>query len=205
MTQTERKNRRSTNTWLSLLAVLVSFGAFGVSVYEAGIMREQQKIMYQEQQLMLEQQKASVWPYLESDVNYIYRPEKSAVTFKLKNKGVGPARLDQFQLRLNDSLVDGYGQILALITDLLPKDIDGNVNFGYQPPKGILSPTEEVTWLSIELPRFSDDRGILGNFLFNFDLCYCSIYNDCWTVSSTPDTPDKGCMIQEKEQALEAD
>mgnify|MGYP001803509737 CR=1 FL=1 len=70
MTKTEQSNRGNTNTWLSILAVLVSFGAFGVSIYEAGIMREQQKIMYQEQQLMLEQQKASVWPYLESETKF---------------------------------------------------------------------------------------------------------------------------------------
>ncbi|MEN0047675.1 MAG: hypothetical protein AAF806_11505 [Bacteroidota bacterium] len=198
MTESKRKDRKNMNTWLSILAVLVSFGAFGVSIYEAGIMREQQEIMYQEQQLMLEQQKASVWPYLESDISYAYQPDGSSIIYKLKNKGVGPAKIKESNLSLKDSIVADYNQILEVITGLLPEDLGGKVNFSFRPPSGVLSPEEETVWLNITLPRFEGDMGILGNFLFQFEICYCSIYDDCWTLLSKSEEPVEGCQAFEK-------
>ncbi|MEM8524399.1 MAG: hypothetical protein AAGG68_07135 [Bacteroidota bacterium] len=187
------------NTWLSLLAVLVSFGAFGVSIYEASIMREQQKIMYQEQQLMLEQQRASVWPYLESNIDYMVNEEESKITYSFKNKGVGPAKINQLQLSLKDSIVADYSQILEIITSVLPANVGGNMNFVYRPPNGILSPEEELTWFSVQIPRFKGDQGVLWNFLLEFELCYCSIYKDCWTLKSKDDEPEEGCKLAKEE------
>jgi len=193
MSETKYKSRNNTNTWLSILAVVVSFGAFGVSIYEAGIMRDQQEIMYQEQQLMLEQQKASVWPYLESDISYMYKPEKSALIYKLKNKGVGPAKINHYDLSTKGTALTDYNQIFEVINAMLPANFDGNINLIFRPSKGILSPEEEITWLSIELPRFEGDTDMIRNLGLAFEFCYCSIYNDCWTLSSANEEPEEGC------------
>ena len=50
---------------MSIIAVLISLGALGVSLFEANIMRDQQQIMQ-------EQKRASVWPYLDAASQFSY-------------------------------------------------------------------------------------------------------------------------------------
>ena len=97
---------------LSILAVIVSLSALGVSVYEAGILREQSA-------LMQEQQKAAVWPYMDTNANHLYSKE-TMIEFSFTNKGVGPAKIKSFDLLINGQTFSDSDEISAYFSKLIP-------------------------------------------------------------------------------------
>ena len=101
---------------MSLLAVLISLGAFWVSIYEANIMRDQQEIMQ-------EQTKAYVWPYIQanSKFSYDFKDDNWNVdlSYSILNKGVGPARIKETELKIGGQVVETYSETVELIEAIL--------------------------------------------------------------------------------------
>ena len=171
--------------FIALFALLISLGAFAVSIYEARILRTQQS-------LMQEQQKAAVWPFLEKVINYSYEAEGNEIVFAIKNKGVGPARMKNVELKIEGQTINSYHTFLETIKDLLPPDTYFNISFAEL--DGVLSADETHQFFKIEGPRFENDRQILQDLGFQFNICYCSIYEDCWTLMERDKQPQKGCL-----------
>ncbi len=172
--------------FMSLLAVLISIGAFAVSIYEARILKEQQA-------LMQDQQKAAVWPYVEPFIRYNF-DSSTGVTFSINNKGVGPARIEQTRLSINGEKISEYQQVIQIIQNHLPANTGFNIS--YSSPGGVLSADEEKTFLSIIGPRFPDAQKVLSELKVSFEICYCSIYGDCWTISEKEEEPIEGCELK---------
>lgn len=173
--------------FISLLAVIISVGAFAVSLYEAHILKEQQE-------LMQIQQKAAVWPYLEHEIIYSYDTTEAAVRFAIGNKGVGPARIDTAVLYLQEQPIRDYTDISDIIRQFFPPGADFSV--GYASPTGVLSADESYQILQISSPRFTDDTEYYRKIQLGFQLCYCSIYNDCWTLTQDSGEPEEGCRME---------
>lgn len=184
--RTQRKAPRfDRSDFISLLAVLISLGALGVSLYEARILREQQ-------QLMQEQQAASVWPYLEHEIVYTYDTEKAGVQFAIANKGVGPARIDTAVIRLQGQTIEDYSALSNILRDFFPPDTPFTLS--YASPSGVLSADETYRILQVSSPRFPGDAEYYRKIQLDFQLCYCSIYSDCWTLTNETGEPAKGCF-----------
>jgi len=171
--------------FISLMALIISLGAFGVSLYEANILKSQQAIMQ-------EQQRASVWPYLECDANFVYDNETVMMTMTLVNKGVGPARIERMNWSLEDQKIDSYAKFVKKSKSLLPVDLNFELEYGT--PEGILSPGDQQKVFSIQGPRFKDDQSVFREFDLQYQLCYCSIYGDCWTIKEEDKKPMEGCV-----------
>ena len=58
---------------IALIAVVMSLAAVFVSIYEARLLKDQQKLMH-------EQQKAAVWPYVKKSINYSYQPDEMIIS-----------------------------------------------------------------------------------------------------------------------------
>lgn len=159
--------------YLALAALLLSMMALFVSIYEARILKEQQMIM-------LTQEKTSVWPFLDGQFSYEYS-DKVRIRYALDNKGIGPAKVRQMNLLLNGKVVDGYLELVDSLLLYFPDVADMGIS--YMPAQGdVISPNEKVEILHIESNRFPGDLEKIRNLDLAFDICYCSVYNDCWQV-----------------------
>lgn len=153
--------------WMSLIAMVVSVGALLVSVYEARIMNAQQE--------------TSVWPYLEVKSGIKTDSEKVVISTRLINKGVGPSliRKTDLYLKILDLEMSEYDKTIQSLMKEMPanefRGLSLNADF-----KGVLSPGEEVLLYELSLGSSTSDY---WKYVPEFDLCYCSIYNECWALS----------------------
>lgn len=179
----ENKPRFDRSDLLSILAVIVSLSALGVSVYETSILSKQSE-------LMREQQKASVWPYLEMNGDY-YFGEKTKVNFSFENKGVGPAKIESFEILINGEKLSGYDEINSYIKKLIPNADQTNVSL--RTINGVLAANESVQVFDLESDGSKEVYQIIRDLNFQYKICYCSIYDDCWFLDSDADGLTKGC------------
>jgi hypothetical protein len=190
--------------WMALLAIVISLIGTGVSMMEAGILRDQQK-------LMVEEKAASVWPYVVSSTSVVKTDKGIEIEMVLTNKGVGPALLSPVTF----SAAGKQGSVAQLLP-IISKNHPGLVllaMFTKGSSKEVLAAGEEITVYTIlvvdsakdTLAGASEDTAIgsMDVSLLNktaeivdaitFDFCYCSIYGDGWDVDNQPLTTNKAC------------
>lgn len=176
----------------SLLAVLISLSALTVSLYEAHLMQVQQGIL-------LDQQNASVWPFLEATNNFTSDKDGSYLNYSIINKGIGLAKINQATLLINGKTVSSYQELTEQIDDILRKHDDSYnlkelmVSFGES--SGVMSSNESFNYLTIEMPK-SDrfNASVIGSLLkVEYELCYCSVYKECWQFSALKNEISNGC------------
>ncbi|MEO0466091.1 MAG: hypothetical protein AAF216_06075 [Pseudomonadota bacterium] len=152
------------NNYATIVAVVLSTVAIAVSLLEVAAMRDHQK--------------ASVWPYLSVQQSYF----QSRFSLTIENKGVGPAKLESIDWRIDGEPITDLDQ---LILDTVGEDLA----FSYDtyrtsdPANDVLASGEEVTIFSVPI---RDDtmaflRGVNNRITLN--ACYCSIYDECWSVA----------------------
>ena len=164
----------------SLIAVMVSISALAVSIYEARIMKEQQ-------QLMVSQQKTSVWPYVKG--NTLLRFDSvSSIRVVLENKGIGPALIDDIQLSINGSVATDYTDL----NDKLGAIFKDHVYYLSLASlsEHVLAPGEILELMKVRFPPFNDDYIVVSEMEIGYDLCYCSVYEECWKVNTRGKEPN---------------
>ena len=160
---------------MSFIALVVSLGAFCVSIYEANIMREQQMIMQS-------QQKTSVFPYLIQDMQFSFEEEVEFI-YELENKGIGPAKIESAVLTLNEKPVNSYKEIKTELDKIFPKEAD--YGFSFSNPNGyFISPKEKIVAIKITFKNFENSVDLIRNLSFEYDITYCSIFDECWKIGS---------------------
>ncbi len=158
----------------SFIALVVSLSALGVSIYEANIMREQQMIMQS-------QQKTSVFPYLTQDLRYSLGGDGEFI-YEIENKGIGPAKIKSATLTLNDKPVNSYLEIKTELDKIFPKEAD--YGFSFSNPDGyFISPKEQIVAIKITYKNFENSMNLIRNLNFEYNLQYCSIFDDCWELN----------------------
>ena len=167
---------------IALIAVLISLASTWISLQEAKIMREQQSVLSN-------QQEASVWPYLDNTPYNNYQGDTIAeFTYRVMNKGVGPAIIDSVIYRFDR-------------TELAPWGLGGYLrnrypNLTIEQPQNlvldqtVLAPGEAHKVISIILKKSKGDTTNLiriNNEITNryvLEYCYCSVYGKCWKVEN---------------------
>jgi len=191
---------KHSNNRIAILALVLSFGAFAISIYEANIMRNQQEIMYEEQKLMASQQKGAVWPYLVPSGFVNINDSTIVYGQTIKNKGVGPAKMENVAVSVNGftpleylPLLDSLNSYFGFLENI--QGGDALIHVTFKEFSGVLSPEEEIKWLEINIPRSKGNIQKIANLDIQYDFCYCSIYDDCWRVKKGEDEPLEGCEV----------
>jgi len=152
---------------LSLVAIVISLSALGVSVFEVTSIKDQQK--------------ASVWPYLELSQSYSGQGFEVTVS----NKGIGPALLGDVGFLHNGQRLRDSDQLDALIE----QTVGAERAFSYDTYRvrdvsnDVLAPGEEVVLFGV--PWTPDTRAFIEGVGGSISAagCYCSVYDECWDVS----------------------
>ena len=151
---------------VGLSAVVIGICALGVSFYEAGLMRKEQR--------------AGVIPLLELSRSYYWEAEeeRSRLLLQAENVGIGPALIRDFHVTVDGKPFQSWN---AAIRELIGHE--ASISYGQSTINGrTIPPQRLVTMMSLNdselTPRILEEFGRL-----DFEACFCSVFDECWTTS----------------------
>lgn len=154
---------------VGISAVVIGLCALGVSMYETSLMREEQR--------------AAVIPILELGRSYNVSqsdPSKNRFSLIAQNVGIGPARVVDFTVRVDDKPQPSWDVMLKALTgqDQRIRHSMSVINNRTIPPDRTIEIFElkDMAFINRVLEEF--DR-------VELEACYCSIFDECWTTTST--------------------
>lgn len=180
------KPRLSAEMWVAVSAVLVGVCALLVSLYEAQLMRQEQR--------------SAVLPILELSRSHYTRSDAAQTQWRLsmqvENVGIGPARIQDFRVT-----VDGqpHPTWASAIQALLRRDVA--VNYGQSTINGRTVPADRmITMFDLDSTELTQE--IVAEFdRLDFSACYCSVFDECWRASysrfGVPE-PVEACLASEQ-------
>lgn len=188
ITMSQKSSIRTTSFWMALFAIFVSLIGTGISVIEAGILRDQQE-------LMIEEKAAAVWPFVAGQTQVSESKAGIEIVFTLTNKGVGPAIINGItfsagevsgSIRKAIKNIELPGADFTIVPTLSKEDSEDVLAAGetIEVYKLLLvekSPTPkpvEAGYTDWQLNRMQKASLLLTQLDYNY--CYCSIYGDCW-------------------------
>jgi hypothetical protein len=165
---------------LPVAALFVSLVSIFIAWHHGQVMKE---LVHQNEKLV----EANSLPYLQI---YGSNGPRGAASFNAINEGVGPARIATTEVLVDGHAVQTLGQLMhaccgpgdysnVTTSTLLGRMIrpGDTVNFIEFAP----GHTDPVKAADFDLARQKDR--------IEARLCYCSVFNDCWNVSSKSPTP----------------
>jgi hypothetical protein len=152
---------------VSFSAIFVSIATLFVYIYQARIMQKQQH--------------TSVLPYIE----WLYSNAGNEFVISVENKGIGPAFVKNVTMKLDDEVV---GSNSGLFKKLLGTNSFSFINSTVD--RRVISPGEKVEMVHVydaKQARAIDSLLLWSNspHKFSLEICYCSVYDDCWTTDGT--------------------
>lgn len=144
----------------TISALIISILALVVSIFEANILKSQQK--------------ATVWPYVTVQPGY----NSEGFRIVAMNKGVGPAIIKSVQVEYDGQPVNTY---LDLLKRAKPDNKLSYSNISTNRINGIvMAPNERITMM--DLPWEPDTRAILPllESKVRIRIQYCSVLDECW-------------------------
>lgn len=149
---------------VSFSAIFVSVSTLFVYIYQARIMQKQQH--------------TSVLPYVE----WLYNNAGNEFWISVENKGIGPAFVKGVTMKLDGEEVESNS---ALFKKLL-----GPIRFNFSNSTvdgRVISPGEKIEMVHVYdtvQGRAIDSLLLWDNspHKFSLEICYCSVYGDCWTT-----------------------
>ncbi len=153
------------------------------------------------------QQQAAVWPHLQVDLTNITTNDTTGITISVSNRGIGPARVRAANIILDGqqmvSWQELFDQMHPEASGFFPRN-DSRVGRTVLVPgssvevvkvsteffrlydiaslEGVSTPEETASLVLNLRQAFRDDR-------VEMELCYCSVFDDCWRVSSANRDP----------------
>ncbi len=194
MSEIEPPHRRHTGSlprWLewttAISALVISVCSIGVALYNARI----------ESRLL----KANSYPYLVAGVSDATPDGKELISIDLRNNGVGPADERSLRIRLGDRYVTDVDSLIRAAVD--PADADQAVKLlqnlhDNEPTRFIAAKDAGLVFRIEKTPanaRYWDRLDeVMNARRLVVDFCYCSVFEECWTVKDTVRAPVKACI-----------
>ncbi|MCB2112012.1 MAG: hypothetical protein KDD85_00525 [Parvularculaceae bacterium] len=127
------------------------------------------------------QLQASVWPHLRvTDINHGV-PGEEKFDIIVSNRGIGPAVVKSVAVT-----VDGEEKVdwFEVVQTVAGKERFGlsNINIG----GAVIAPTEDIVMVSLDSKFATSEitrafRDLTRSGRANLRICYCSVFDDCWT------------------------
>lgn len=181
MTRSERLFLRI-SVWQTVLSVAGVFTG-AVALYAA----------LTESSAVRRQTAAAVWPYVQLAVNDYLSDESGIYELTLTNSGVGPAQIRAVRVSINGSAMSSWA---AVIDEVSPGE---SPTFSQSfIANRVIRAGESVTMFGTQNPELvAQMREVAADSNNSIQFCYCSIFDECWTVDSrTPNAerePQRQC------------
>ncbi|MEL6789240.1 MAG: hypothetical protein AAGL18_01255 [Pseudomonadota bacterium] len=154
----------------SFTALVVSCLALAVSILEVSTIRTHQR--------------SSVWPFVSIEQDY----SSGGYAIALRNKGIGPARMDEVIMTLDGK---PYGELDRLILDAVGKEdaFSYDVYSGRNPANSVIAAGSAVTLFSVPWDPRTERLVQAWTDRVNVETCFCSIYDQCWRTDLNDNQP----------------
>jgi len=165
----------------ALASGFVALLALAISAYTVYVQRQQLK--------------AQVWPHASIQPMLGQGDTPNGITLTLKNRGVGPARIESFQVTVAGTPAKDWIDVLNIIEKKEGKKIPVDVDKRVTPMGEVLGPAEDLVLFS------TNDKRVFhlldGLRRTTFSLCYCSVLDDCWvfTIPGDKTVEVKRCPV----------
>ena len=159
---------------IALSAIIISLCALVVSLYETSLIRQEQR--------------ASVWPHLMVGPSF----QSKRFIFIVHNTGIGPARIRDVEVTVNGERVLNWVSMLEAITG-----VSDSFNLTYsQINKRVIPPDDPFEMFSVSVGEDGIDEELALLLTretehYNISICYCSVYDECWTVNTSSNIPEE--------------
>ena len=153
--------------WSALTALGISALALAVGAYQTRLMQTQAR--------------ASVWPYVVIGFNYADSGERQGFELHVENNGVGPAVVQSTLVKLDGKPVKHWEEVVGALKE---RHEGESAQASLAGLHGIVIPPS--TNRDTDVPAIHTTDAALGKALYearerlSIDICYCSIYDDCW-------------------------
>jgi len=148
----------------SALALAVSIFALAIGAWQTRLMQGQAR--------------ASVWPHLEIGYTYNSNVDENAFLWRIDNNGVGPARIESVTLTLDDRPMKAWPEVLKAL------GFDSEMRVSTTSVAGEVIPPSLNRETAIDTLRINEREPAKAFKAaidrFRMDICYCSVYDDCW-------------------------
>jgi hypothetical protein len=156
--------KRAFSNFSGNVALAVSVFALALGAYQTRLMQGQAR--------------AGVWPFLSIGYTYSNNVDKDAFTWTINNNGVGPARVEAVTLKLDDKPMKRWDDVLAVL------GVTHSPSMGVSSIGGEVIPPDTNRETTIQ-PIKINERETAKLFKaaekrFEMDICYCSVYDECW-------------------------
>lgn len=153
--------------WGSIAALAISALALAVGTWQTRLMQTQAR--------------ASVWPYVVVGYSYNQTGDRPGFDLHVENNGVGPAIVRSVQVRFDDKPVQHWTDVMG---NLVGQGITVHANFSGLSGSVIPPSLNRETAVSA---LYVSDPAVAKLFYaavdrLTIDICYCSIYDDCWAT-----------------------
>lgn len=150
------------------IAVFIALTSVAITLWEARATREHDRM--------------SVWPRLAQESS----DSAGSFTRTITNVGLGPALVKSYTIRVDNAPLTSWNAIVASM--LGPSQPVPGFYFSTVGPGTVILPGHTIQVLTISAPKVSalamaQDHRVVGR------LCYCSLYDECWTIESTQADP----------------
>ncbi len=173
------------------IAVLVAFLALLTSMSQTRMAQETQK--------------ASVMPIIQVDMGYQYKKSPAVFEVTLVNSGVGIAYVQSVRALIKGVPVKDSEVLQEAVMN---GRMRSNATLTERPAAGFLPAGERVTPWSYSWGSSLNGRGEIEAYLrgrygppmdgVDIEVCYCSLFEDCWTTTASnvaKPKPTKSCGI----------
>jgi hypothetical protein len=172
--------------WLDLVLAL---SAMFVSVISLIVAIEHGKTMERMADANTRMVEANSWPFVAFDTHNLDEHGNAHVRLVVTNEGIGPARIETFELWWKGRPMSSPGALLGACCATTPAESEQlkttAVSVGLAAPR-ILRAGDHVDVL--DLPATPQDNDLWSRFNTERDditvrICYCSVFNECWRSS----------------------
>jgi len=165
-TPTPPARHRSRPDLVSVLALAVSVFALAIGAWQTRLMQGQAR--------------AGVWPYLSIGYTYTNDVDANGFVWTIDNNGVGPARVQSVTTSVDGKPMRNWDEVIAALG---PKKRPSMATTSFAGSVIPPNTNRETTVAAIRV----NDREVAGLFKnaidrFSMDICYCSVYDDCWVA-----------------------
>ena len=156
---------------ISFVAVAMAIAAVVVAFYETSLMREQARLSV----------KPSIWLETNSKTSNQDDENDGEFEFIIKNRGLGPATLEFFTVKRGGKYIRYWKDWLSHVP--LAGDDEKNISeisYASVPQEYVLPNGDELQVIAIRAPSDLIRRISSASDYYEFAVCACSFYNECW-------------------------
>ena len=162
-----QKFHLSLETSLSILAVVSSFCAIGLTLYQVYLQRVEHY--------------AAALPYLMVSINNFSEDKIPEYTLEVSNKGVGLAKIEELEIWYKKAKIENES---ALIRTLIRNDTITSRIFSSLWKGRVISPGEQFNWIKLAGPGAQSLRDEMEKGNIQYRILFSSIYNEKWYFNS---------------------